>query len=334
MPCTKEKIKHKAKNIDTCTYIKYNIFMKKKGDFRMARQQDNRNFSKVKSPATIEAQLEKLKSRGCIIEDEEHAINALSHINYYRLVHYFSVFLKDKHTYRDGTSFEAVMRIYDFDRLLRSLLLTVLEEIEITLRAHVSNYHALKYGALGYLNEASFDCRHNHKQFLNKVDRMIESNTGEEMVTHHMRKYGGAFPLWVIMELFSFGTLNTFFSDLITEDKRAIAQDAFGLPYRCAENWLQCLSSLRNHCAHYNRLYANDFPDTPKQPTDSDRPISNTLFDYIIIMKYLYPRKERWNSVFLARLAMLIAEYSDVLELNLLGFPDNWRELLAQEGGL
>ena len=163
---------------------------------------------------------------------------------------------------------------------------------------------------------------------------MIESNTGEEMVTHHMRKYGGAFPLWVIMELFSFGTLNTFFSDLITEDKRAIAQDAFGLSYRCAENWLQCLSSLRNHCAHYNRLYANDFPDTPKQPTDSDRPISNTLFDYIIIMKYLYPRKERWNSVFLARLAMLIAEYSDVLELNLLGFPDNWRELLAQEGGL
>ena len=33
MPCTKEKIKHKAKNIDTCTYIKYNIFMKKKGIF-------------------------------------------------------------------------------------------------------------------------------------------------------------------------------------------------------------------------------------------------------------------------------------------------------------
>lgn len=32
-PCTKEKLADRTKNIDTCTYIKYNIFMKKKGIF-------------------------------------------------------------------------------------------------------------------------------------------------------------------------------------------------------------------------------------------------------------------------------------------------------------
>ena len=136
---------------------------------------------RVKSPATVQDQIDKLLSRGCIIEDMDHAVCALSNINYYRLAHYFAVFLETKTKYRDGTSFETVMHIYDFDRLLRSLLLMALEEVEITMRANISNYHALKYGALGYLNESGFDARHNHKQFLKKIDRVIENNTASDV---------------------------------------------------------------------------------------------------------------------------------------------------------
>ena len=285
-------------------------------------------FRKVKSPSTVEDQIEKLKSRGCIVEDYDHAVCALSNINYYRLAHYFAVFLETKNHYREGTSFEAVMHIYDFDRLLRSLLLLALEEVEITMRANVSNYHALKYGALGYLNDSSFDARHNHKSFLKKIDRMIENNTGEQLVTHHMKKYGGAFPLWVIMELFSFGNLNAFFSDMKTEDKRAVAENAFDLPYRCVENWLQCLSELRNHCAHYNRLYANPLSSVPKQIPGSERHMSNTLYDYILILKQLYPRNEIWNTAFAGKLSLLMAEYNEVVDLNCLGFPSDWQARL------
>lgn len=288
-------------------------------------------YRQVKSPATVEDQIEKLKSRGCIIEDMDHAVCALSNINYYRLAHYFAIFLETKTRYREGTSFEAVMHIYDFDRLMRSLLLLALEEVEITMRANISNYHALKYGALGYLNESSFDDRHNHKAFLKKIDRMIENNTGEQLVTHHIKKYGGAFPLWVIMELFSFGALNTFYSDMKVEDKRAIAEAAFDLPYRCVENWLNCLSELRNQCAHYNRLYANELSSVPKQPPDMDRTMSNTLFDYIIVLKKLYPRSDVWNTAFAAKLTLLIAEYSEVIDLSYIGFPENWEDILIDK---
>lgn len=285
-------------------------------------------YRQVKSPATVDDQIEKLRSRGCVIEDMDHAICALSNINYYRLAHYFAIFLETKTHYREGTSFEAVMHIYDFDRLIRSLLLMALEEVEITMRANVSNFHALKYGALGYLNDSSFDDRHNHKAFLKKIDRMIENNTGEQLVTHHMKKYGGAFPLWVIMELFSFGALNTFYHDMKIEDKRTVAENAFGLPYRCVENWLNCLSELRNNCAHYNRLYANTLSAVPKQPPDVQRTMSNTLFDYIIVLKHLYPRSDVWNTAFAAKLNLLIAEYSDVIELSYIGFPDDWQDYL------
>ncbi len=288
-------------------------------------------YKSVKNPATIKAQLEKLKSRGCIIEDEERAKLVLQNINYYRLVHYFSVFLENKGKYRQGTTFDTVMRVYDFDRLLRSLLLTALEEVEIAMRAHVSNYHALKYGALGYLNDSCFDVHHNHKYFLSKIDRLVETNTGEELVTHHMRKYGGSFPLWVIMEFFSFGMLNTFYSDLKTDDKKAIADNAFGISYRCVEDWLHCLSDLRNMCAHYNRLYGNDMESAPKQPQNYHRPLTNSLYDHIIILKQLYPREDVWKNTFVMRLEMLFMEYRDVIDKELIGFPENWEEELTTE---
>ncbi len=301
--------------------------MAKRDDYQRSDTPEAR-YKQVKSPATVEDQIEKLRSRGCIIEDMGHAVCALSNINYYRLAHYFAIFLETKNRYREGTSFEHVMHIYDFDRLMRSLLLLALEEVEITMRANISNYHALKYGALGYLNGSSFDARHNHKVFLKKIDRVIENNTGEQLVTHHIRKYGGAFPLWVIMELFSFGFLNQFYGDLKPEDKRAIADDAFGLPYRCVENWLNCLSELRNNCAHYNRLYANELSSVPKQPPGLERAMKNTLFDYIIILKQLYPRSDVWNTAFAAKLTLLIAEYDDVIDLSCIGFPENWQDIL------
>lgn len=286
-------------------------------------------YKSVKNPATIKAQIEKLKSRGCVIEDEERAKFVLSNINYYRLVHYFSVFLDKNGSYKDGTTFEKVMRVYDFDRLMRSLLLTALEEVEISMRAHVSNYHALKYGALGYLNESTFDFHHNHKYFISKIERLVETNTGEAMVSHHMKKYGGSFPLWVIMELFSFGMLNTFYSDLKTDDKKAIADKAFDVSYRCVEDWLYCLSDLRNACAHYNRLYANTLENIPKQPGDYHRPLTNSVYDHILILKRLYPRDDAWRTTFLMRLEMLLMEYADVVELEHIGFPPDWREELA-----
>lgn len=114
-----------------------------------------------KTPATINQQIDILLQRGCIINDREYAAECLTRINYYRLAYYFAPFLEHKGKYKDGTTFEQIMRIYDFDRMLRRLIMTYLEEIEIAFRALISNYHAMKYGALGYLNPSGrcfFSC--------------------------------------------------------------------------------------------------------------------------------------------------------------------------------
>lgn len=282
----------------------------------------------TKTPATIEEQLAKLRQRGCVIEDEAFAAETLKNINYFRLAYYFAIFLEDKSRYKDGTSFNKVLGIYDFDRRMRNLLLEVLEEIEIALRAHCSNFHAMKYGATGYLNADTFGKNHKHQPFLSRIDRLLDANSDSGMVTHYVRKYNGAFPLWTIMELFSFGSLNMFFSDLKPADKSEIADTFYDCASGTLENWLQCLSDLRNHCAHYHRLYGNVPGAPPKTPADAPRRFTDSVYDYIYVMKRLYRRPDSWKNGFCKQLGRLVFDFEQDVDLAMLGFPENWREEL------
>ena len=240
-----------------------------------------------KIPATVDEQIKILRERGCIIKNEDLARETLKYINYYRLSNYFEPFCVSKHQYEEGTTFEKILRIYEMDRKMRSILIAALEEIEITLRAAISNYHALKYGALGYLNPSSFDRVHNHQTFIARINHLIEANEDREFVKHYNRQHDGKFPLWVVMELFSFGTLAFFFKDMQNVDKKALAGDFFGCSSSEMDNWIFCLNELRNYCAHYNRLYGNHFPVMPRTPRDFEPELQNDVFGYIIVMKQL-----------------------------------------------
>lgn len=265
-----------------------------------------------KTPATINQQIDILLQRGCVINDREYAAQCLTRINYYRLAYYFAPFLEHKGKYKDGTTFEQIMRIYDFDRMLRRLIMTYLEEIEIAFRALISNYHAMKYGALGYLNPSGFDPHHNHQAFMSKIERLIEVNEKEDFVKHHKNKYGGIMPVWAAMELFSFGTLTYFFIDMKAADKKELMSRSFDLNYRTVEDRLLCLSDLRNACAHYTRLFANPFTNAPKSADDLGFEPDNTLKTYLAITRSLYPDKSKWENEFIPTIEELIHEYDMV----------------------
>jgi abortive infection bacteriophage resistance protein len=285
-----------------------------------------------KIPATVDEQLEKLRQRGCVIEDEAYARETLKYINYYRISNYFEPFSIDKYHYEDGTTFGKIMKIYEMDRKLRSILLAALEEIEIALRAAVSNYHAIKYGALGYLNASTFDYKHNHANFMSKVKHLVEVNDDREFVRHYNSKHGGQFPLWVIMELFSFGTLAFFYKDMHGADKKELANEYYGCTASEMDNWVFCLNELRNYCAHYNRLYGNTFPVEPKTPRCLDINLEPNVFGYIVIMKQLYHDGANWNERVVKPLSRMLKKNSDVIRLEDIGFPDNWEEFIAFVG--
>ncbi len=282
-----------------------------------------------KAPATINEQIRILKQRGCIFEDEVKAREVLKHINYYRLSNYFEPFSVSKHKYEEGTSFNKIMRVYEMDRKLRSILMAALEEFEISLRAVVSNYHALKYGALGYLNGGSFGIQHNHQSFLARINHLIESSSDRDFVKHYNTKYGGKFPLWVMVELFSFGQLAFFYKEMQNADKKAIATGYYGCSPSELDNWVFCMNELRNYCAHYNRLYASRFPVDPKTPRDFPIELEPDLFGYIIILKHCFYNKEHWNERVVKPVSRLINKSVDDIRLSDMGFPSNWENLIT-----
>lgn len=280
-----------------------------------------------KIPSTIDEQIKKLRERGCIIKDVEYARQTLKVINYFRLSNYFEPFSVSKHKYEEGTTFEKIMQIYEMDRKLRSVLIAALEEIEIALRACISNFHALKYGALGYLNPNTFTHSHNHQSFISKMNYLVDCNEDREFVKHYNSKYSGKFPLWVMTELFSFGTLAFFFKDMHSADKKIIANE-YGCSSSEMDNWIFCMNELRNYCAHYNRLYGNSFPVLPKTPKDFEPELQDNVFGYIIVLKQLYHDHGNWNERVVKPISRMLRKNSDAVRLSDLGFPENWEELM------
>ena len=209
----------------------------------------------IKNPTTYEQQLAKLKLRGCTTKDDAFCIAVLNTVNYYRLSAYFLPFKKSDDTYVEGTSFEQVFNIYEFDRKLRRIIFSAIEEIEVFARAAFAYFHAHKYGAVGYFNEKNYSAKHQHEKFKKLIEQKIHSNRNLPFVRHHTQKYNDMFPIWVIVELFTLGMLSFFFADLNTQDQKELARTVFHSTANNIKSWLRCCTDLRNICAHYGRLY-------------------------------------------------------------------------------
>ena len=281
-----------------------------------------------KQPQSIAQQIHILEMHGCIVANKTYANEVLLNINYYRLSAYFLPFKKDDGSYIHGTTFEKVLRIYEFDRELRALLFHAIERIEVALRARLSYFHGMKYGALGYLDAANFNLRHNRCKFEANLQREIASNRNVPFVKHHQEKYNGQFPIWVISELFTFGMLSYFYSDLHTQDKKIIARQ-YGTNYKNLGSWLRCCTDMRNICAHYGRVYYRVFSAAPAgfNLTDS---IRHRTWAMILVIQALYPSREKWLTEFLPCLENLIKKYADDINLYHLAFPDDWNEKLRK----
>ena len=282
----------------------------------------------LKQPRTYSEQVEIIRNKGFIIDDDTDCITFLKHANYYRLSAYFLPFRKKDGTYFTGVNFSRIQRIYDFDSQIRALLFQAIEQIEFYIRTTLSYYLAHKYGTLGYLDKTIYSDKHNADKFNAKIHQCIQENKRTLVVKHHQEKYGGQFPIWVIIEFFSMGMLSYCYSDLKSKDQKIIARDAFSSSSTCINSWLRCITDLRNRCAHYSRLYFWTFPAIPLTPKGSNFKMDRKLFSQIMMLKYMYPDKHIWNTKFVIRIETLVKEYLPDISLKHIGFPKNWEEQL------
>ncbi len=84
-----------------------------------------------------------------MIQDDDFAIEILKTTNYYRLSAYGLTFQETEGTFSDSSSFIDILSLYQFDQKLRRLLLTLLEDVEITLRTSMAYVIGHRCGPLG-----------------------------------------------------------------------------------------------------------------------------------------------------------------------------------------
>lgn len=99
----------------------------------------------VKKFLTFEEQLHCIENKGFIILDKDKCLSFLEKVNYYKISAYFTLFKDKNGKYKSNIDFECVYKMYEFDRKIRNLIFSVIEEIELHLRAQL----AYRYGALG-----------------------------------------------------------------------------------------------------------------------------------------------------------------------------------------
>lgn len=285
----------------------------------------------LKKPTTYEEQIELLKQKNIVISDEETAKTFLSTVNYYRFSGYYLPFL-DSHTGQcfRPTTFERLKGMYDFDSDMRNLILQIIERIEIYIKAQVSHYSAHTYGAEGYCDVSTYNSKHDHQKFQERIEQCKSENRKTLVYKHHTQKYNGHFPIWVIIDFFSIGMLSYFYTGMKNIDKAAIAHNLYGVNYQTLTSWLRCITDLRNRCAHYSRLYYWKFPAEPRMPKNEYLPMKQRLFSQVYMLKLMYPDQDEWNQTILPRIRELMDKHEEYTILKHIGFPGDWESRLIK----
>lgn len=290
---------------------------------------------------SLEDQADKLISRG-LIANKNDLVAKLHSVNYYRLTGYLYPFREggtDK--FIAGTKFEKIWCQYRFDRRLRIIILDAIERIEISIRTQVIYLFTQKYGPFGYtekknlpnLTDTQFQSL--KKTIVSETSRCrdLKSKTQEDFVIHFFDKYGdkhAALPMWMLGEIFSFGTMHTLFNGTDDDIKKSIAA-YYNIPDVVLKSWVSCLHSIRNLCAHHSRLcnriigYKPLLPSNATKYPEWHKPIkinNSRIFVVIMICRHLMDviiPNSKWS----IRFEDLIREFP---EINLFhyGFPADW----------
>lgn len=228
---------------------------------------------------TVDQQLEKLKSRGLTVTDEDRAKAYLSRIGYYRLSGYWFPFRVATRTrqpngrmltvagddFKPGVEFRHIVELYVFDKNLRMVVLDAIERVEIGLRSSIALLMGQK-GAWAHRDPALLDGkfarradprtgRVPHADWLAKLDQDF-AKSNEQFAKHFRQKYPGEHaPLWIATELWDFGMLSRLYAGMAYRDRQAIAAEYGLADPDILEAWLRAINFLRNVCAHHNRLW-------------------------------------------------------------------------------
>lgn len=303
-----------------------------------------------KPPLTYKEQIELLKTRGLIFDDEERAELQLSNVSFFRLRAYMLPFRKNVHSeviddFRYGTNWESIYNLYVFDRKLRLLVFDAIEKIEVALRCQLTYVLSHKYGAhwqdnpaimkppyVITLNDGGSKTVDVYTDIQNHIAEQLISQQSELFIKQYHENYEDPQnpPSWMCVEIMYFSQLSRICSNLRERaDKVAIAKH-FLLPPDVFISWLHTINYVRNICAHHARLWNREIKVIPSLLrfskdkvwiSNPDQAKRSKIYYTLCITNYFLQSVDPKSS-FSERLKLLISDYSP--KISAMGFPENW----------
>ncbi|MES2663701.1 MAG: Abi family protein [Pseudomonadota bacterium] len=294
-----------------------------------------------KPPLTYEQQLNKLRQQGVLISNSQIALDALTSVSYYRLSGYWYPYRirasskKITSQIIPGTTFEQILKLYNFDRQLRLLILDAIERIEVAIRNRITYHMAHTYGEFAHTCAENFHPNFNHRKWITKIEDEAQRSS-DEFIRHYKNKYLNfpKLPIWMVTETMSLGALSFFYmgmknnKELGIQDKKKIA-DCFNIHYKRLGNWLHTITYIRNICAHHSRLWNRELSIRPDICKDRNwqppiTPRNDRIFYVLLLILQLFRSIENQND-WKEKITTLIDSTIDKPEHRIaMGLPEDW----------
>lgn len=148
----------------------------------------------------------------------------------------------------------------------------------------------------------------------------------EPFIEHYRKKYtrNPHLPLWMGLEVISFGGLSRLLKGLKSEDLRIIAGQYY-LPDKVLTSWVHTLVYARNLCAHHSRLWNRTLAVKPLLPfkLQTWRNINNNkTYCLLMMLKHLLDFINP-GQLWTYKLIRLLEDNPSIV-LDKMGFPADW----------
>ena len=229
---------------------------------------------------TTDEQIEILKSRNLIFENEKFASSILKKYSYYDIVNGYKDILLDEEKskanndiFKDKETFEHLYSLYYFDKWMQGIIRDATLDFELVLKNAMSYIISQHFGVLEneYLNEKKyksgkvyFDKKQNKE--ISEIDNLIErfkKITRDDIEPFkHYNKEHGHIPPWILFKGASLGNMKIFFKLQRSQLKREIIlfilehntehlEDKIRIFY----NFLNLCYKFRNRASHSGRIF-------------------------------------------------------------------------------
>lgn len=223
----------------------------------------------------ISEQIDLMKQRGIIFNDEAKASNFLLRKNYYNTVNVYGKYFLEgngQDIYKQDTNFDDICAMYDFEKRLRDHMFNMSMTVEANVTSTIAYYFTKKFPNPGSYLELGNYCatcsntnwRHwvkLQKVFTNLlIDAKRYNPNSPNSASHYLQRYDSV-PLWVIINNMTFGNVINMYRVLDNHLKQEIAKSfgdlltiSYGRPVNLRPNEMQqildMLTNLRNKVAH------------------------------------------------------------------------------------